>query len=120
MRKNRAVLIAGVGFLLAVMPVLAHHPLSAQYDLNQLITLKGTVTKVAWSNPHARLYINVKDEGSSTVANWELEMTSPNVLMLNGWKIDTLRQGDHVIVEAHPSRHGSNLGYANKVTITFR
>jgi len=76
------------------------------------------VTKVAWANPHARLYIDVKDEGGGAAMNWELELASLNMLMLNGWKIDTLRQGDHVLVHAYRAKHGSNSGYANRVTIT--
>jgi hypothetical protein len=113
MRSMRAVLIA----LFAPMMVLAHHGLAAQFDTHQPITLTGTVTKVDWINPHARFYLEVKDE-SNTVTTWELDMGSPSTQMLRGWKIDTLRRGDHVTVSAYRARDGSNLGYATKVKTT--
>jgi uncharacterized protein DUF6152 len=114
MRSKRAVLVAGVSVLFAPMMVLAHHDLDAQFDPHQLITLKGIVTKVDWTNPHARFYIEVRDE-SDAVTNWELDMGSPNAQMLKGWKTNTLKPGDHVTVSAYRARDGSNVGYARTV-----
>lgn len=105
--------------LFAATPTFAHHALAAKYNTSQPITLEGTVTKVAWSNPHVRLYLDAKEKGS-TPAGWDLEMASPNLLFLNGWKIDTLRPGDHVTVEAYPARDGSKHAYAQKVSVTTR
>ena len=51
-------------------------------------------------------------------AAWQFEMGSPNLQILNGWKIDTFRTGDHVVVTAYPARDGSKFGYANKVALT--
>jgi hypothetical protein len=45
-------------------------------------------------------------------------MGSPNLLLLNGWKIDTFRRGDHVVVTAYPARDGTRLGYASKVALS--
>jgi hypothetical protein len=106
-------LIAGVSLLFAPTAVLAHHALQAQFDTKQTITLTGTVTKMDWSNPHVRLYIELKDR-SGTVT-WELYMGSPNLQMMNGMKIDTYRRGDRVSVDAYPARDGSNVGYARKI-----
>ena len=114
MGPKRAVLIAGVSLLFVPAAVLAHHGLEGQFDPKQTITLTGTVIKLEWSNPHVRLYIEVK--GESSTATWELYMGSPNRQMMNGWKIDTYKRGDHVRVEANPARDGSNVGYARKVT----
>jgi len=113
MTSKRAVLIAGVSLLCMPTAVLAHHALQAQFDTKQTITLTGVVTRMDWSNPHVRLYIEVK--GQSHTVTWELYMGSPNLQMMNGWKIDTYRRGDHVSVDAYPARDGSSVGYARKV-----
>ncbi|HEX5431463.1 MAG TPA: DUF6152 family protein, partial [Bryobacteraceae bacterium] len=93
-RAKHALTAILFGFVFAAVPLAAHHALAAEYNVNQPITLKGTVTKVAWSNPHVRLYIEEKGQ-SRPAARWDLEMASPNLLFLHGWKIDTLRPGDH-------------------------
>jgi hypothetical protein len=102
--------------LLAALPLLAHHSLAMKYDTGQTIMLNGTVTKLEWTNPHARLHIESKDE-TGALQKWDFEMASPNLLAINGWKIDTFRKGDHVVVSAHPSRDGSRQGFATKVTL---
>src|SRR5579864_335430 len=104
--RTKILLVAGIGLLLAAMPVLAHHSLAAKYDTRQSILLKGTVTKISWDNPHVHLYLQAVDKAASD-AGWEFEMGSPNLLMLSGWKIDTFRRGDHVLVTAYPARDGS-------------
>ena len=60
MRGKLGILIAGL--LISGVPLLAHHSFAAEYDANQPLTLKGTVTKIEWTNPHARFYLTVKDE----------------------------------------------------------
>ena len=62
MRGKFALLVAAAGLLISGGPALAHHSFAAEYDANQPLTLKGTVTKIEWTNPHARFYISVKDE----------------------------------------------------------
>ena len=78
------VLAALVVAMAATGPVSAHHSFAAQYDANSPVTLKGVVTKVEWMNPHARFYINVTD-ADGKVANWNLELASPNYLKRAGW-----------------------------------
>jgi hypothetical protein len=114
MRFKRATLIAVVSLLL-VPTVFAHHALQAQFDMNQTIALTGAVTRMNWSNPHVRLYIEVKHE--SKTVTWELYMGSPNQQMMNGWKIDTYRRGDLVSVDAYPARDGSSVGFAKNVRV---
>jgi hypothetical protein len=104
--------LAAVG--LCAVPVLAHHSFAAQYDANKPITLKGAVTKVEWMNPHARFYIDVKDDGGK-VTNWELELGSPNGLMRRGWSRNTLKIGDMVEVEGSLAKDGSKLANARAV-----
>jgi len=114
MTSKRAILMAGASLLFVPAVVLAHHSLQAQFDTKQTITLIGTVTKMDWSNPHVRLYLDVKDE--TKTVTWELYLGSPNLQLMNGWKIDTYRRGDHVSVDAYPARDGSSVGFARKVT----
>lgn len=114
--KATILLVTGIVLLLAALPARAHHALAAKYDTRQSIMLKGTVTKIIWDNPHVHLYLQAMDKGEPNTG-WEFEMGSPNLLMINGWKLDTFRRGDHVVVTAYPARDGSKLGYASKVSL---
>lgn len=108
-------LVAG-GLLLASMPILAHHSFAAEYDANKPVTLTGTVTKVEWMNPHARFYIDVKDQAGKTT-NWELELGSPNGLMRAGWTRNSMKIGDTVTVSGSLAKDGSNLANARDVRL---
>jgi len=101
------------------MVPLAHHGLQAQFDTKRIIAVTATVTKIDWSNPHARLYLAVVGENNA-IDNWELYMGSPNAQILNGWKIDTYRRGDRVSVNIFPAKDGSRVGFATKVGRTAR
>jgi hypothetical protein len=116
MRFARYVLFLVAGMVTGAGPTLAHHALATEYDLNRSVTVVGTVTKVEWANPHVRLYLDTHAGGGSDPMHWQLEMASPNLLVLHGLKIDSLRIGDQVTVTAYPARNGSNLGYALKVS----
>jgi hypothetical protein len=115
MRGICSLLVAGGTVLFAAFPVLAHHSLASEFRTNQNVTLKGTVTRVEWSNPHARLYLDAHSENGE-VMKWDFELASPNLLTLHGWKIDTVRRGDRVTVDAYPARDGSNRAYATKIS----
>src|ERR1041385_6415799 len=114
--KLLAVVVAGLGLLLCTVPMLAHPSFAAEYDSAKPITLKGTVTKVEWMNPHARFYIDVKDDGGA-VTNWEFELGSPNGLMRAGWTRNSLKQGDMVTVSGSLAKDGSHLANARNVTL---
>lgn len=116
MRAKISTLLAGVGLLITTLPVLAHHSFQAEYDADKPITLKGTVTKVEWTNPHARFYVDVKDP-SGNVTNWNLELASPNGLMRQGWTRHSLKVGDVVTVEGAMAKDGSHLANARTVTL---
>ena len=113
MRAKMLSVMAG-GLMLAAVPMLAHHSFSAEYDRSKPISLKGTVTKVEWMNPHARFYVDVKDDGGK-VTNWEFELGSPNGLMRQGWTRNSLKVGDVVEVNGSRAKDGSNLVNANNV-----
>jgi hypothetical protein len=118
MRSKRAILVAAMSMLFVPAAVLAHHSLNKQFDMKKTVTLVGEIRKIDWSNPHVRLFMDVKED--SNARTWEVDMGSPNLQLLNGWKIDTYRPGDQVKVELHPARDGSKLGYGTKVTALRR
>jgi hypothetical protein len=101
------------GVILAVAPAMAHHSFSAEYDNKKPITLKGTVTKVDWMNPHVYFYIDVEADGK--VTNWGLEMGPPNGLQRSGWTKNTMQVGDEVIVEGTLAKDGSKQANARSV-----
>lgn len=107
--------IAGVSLALVAVPAGAHHSFAAQYDASKPVTLKGLVTKVEWMNPHARFYIDVKDEAGN-VTSWNLELASPNYLKRAGWSSSSLKAGDEVTVEGSLARSGANMANARLVT----
>src|SRR5579863_1386570 len=113
MRAKMLSVMAG-GLMLAAVPMLAHHSFSAEYDRSKPISLKGTVTKVEWMNPHARFYVDVKDD-SGKVTNWEFELGSPNGLMRQGWTRNSMKPGDTVSVEGYLAKDGAKLGNARTV-----
>jgi len=114
--KTTAVSVLVAAMLAAAAPASAHHSFAAQYDADKPITLIGIVTKVEWTNPHARFYINVKDTAGETVS-WNLELASPNYLKRAGWSSTSLKEGDQVTVEGSLARSGANM--ANARTVTF-
>jgi hypothetical protein len=96
--------------------VFAHHSFAAEYDNAKPIALTGTVTKVEWMNPHARFYMDVKDD-KGTVTNWEFELGSPNGLARRGWTRNSMKEGDKVIVDGYMAKDGSNLANARNVKL---
>jgi hypothetical protein len=92
----------------------AHHSFAADYDASKPITLRGTVTRFEWMNPHARLFMDVKGD-SGAITNWEFELGSPNTLMKSGWTRHSLKIGDEVIVNGSRSKDYSNQGNATSI-----
>ena len=116
MRAKLSVLVAGLALLVPAVPVFAHHSFEAEYDSKKPLTVSGTVTKLEWTNPHARFYVDVKDE-SGKVINWNFELGSPNVLRRQGWTRESLKVGDQVTVEGYMAKDASNLANARRVTL---
>lgn len=104
------------GALVAVMPAVAHHSFSAEYDSKKAVSLKGIVTKVDWMNPHVYFFLDVTDE-SGAITNWALEMGPPAGLQRSGWTRNTMKVGDEVIVQGTLAKDGSKQANARSVTM---
>ena len=115
MRAKMLTVMAG-GLIMAAVPMLAHHSFSAEYDSKKPVTLKGTVTKVDWMNPHVYFYLDVVDE-KGAITNWGLEMGPPNGLQRSGWTKNTMQIGDEVIVEGTLAKDGSKQANARSVIL---
>jgi hypothetical protein len=116
MSLPRSVFVFVAGIAIAAGSALGHHALGTKYDLQQSVTVTGTVTKFEWANPHVHLNLNAGEGRPSDIMHWEFEMASPNLMVVSGFKIDSLRPGDRVTVTANPARDGSKLGYARTIT----
>ena len=116
MKPKLGILVAGLVLLCSAVPVAAHHAFAGQYDANKPLTLKGVVTKVEWMNPHARFYIDVKDD-KGTVTNWNFELASPNALIRSGWSRKSLNVGDVVTVKGFAAKSGATMANARSVTL---
>jgi len=104
------------GLVLWTAPVAAHHSFDAMYDRSKTQVMTGAVTKVEWTNPHARFYLDVKDE-RGRVINWNMELGSPNGLRRAGWNRNSLKVGDVVTVTVSLARDGSRLANAREVVL---
>jgi Family of unknown function (DUF6152) len=115
--KPVSVLTAAAGLLLTALPLLAHHSFAAEYDEKKPIMLTGSVTKLEWMNPHARFYIDVRDE-KGKVTNWEFELANLNALIRRGWTRNSLKPGDVITVEGYLAKDGSSLVNTKGVTLS--
>lgn len=108
-----ALLVSALGIAAAR----AHHAFAAQFDREQPVELTGTVTKVEWTNPHARFYVDAADPAlDGEIMNWNFELGSPNGLMRLGWRRDTLKPGDTISVSGWRARNNAHVANAREVT----
>jgi len=92
--------------LLGGVPVRAHHSFAAEYDATQPITLQGQIARIDLVNPHAWLYLEVKD-AEGKVVRWNVEMGAPNNLIRRGVTKATLPLGEMVTVDGYRAKDGS-------------
>jgi uncharacterized protein DUF6152 len=100
-----------VALLCPASGAIAHHSFDAEYDAKKPVELKGVVSKVEWTNPHVRFYVDVKDQ-SGAVTTWDLELMSVNTLTRAGWTRQSLKIGDEVTVTAFLAKDGSKRANA--------
>jgi hypothetical protein len=113
--KGSLIFDLGMAAALVLSPLstLAHHGTTA-YDFARTLTLKGTVTRFDWVNPHASLEWDAKTENGGA-EHWVVELTSPGMLTRSGWHHDSVKEGDEVTVYFHPSKNGTKFGLFQRV-----
>lgn len=116
MRTKLVVLLAGFSLLWFAVPVVAHHAVGGEYDPSKPVTLKGTVSKIEWTNPHARIYFDVAGPDGKVI-NWNVELAARSALARQGWSARSLNIGDTVTVEGIRARSGVNMVNARSVTL---
>lgn len=116
MRNHLHAFALVAGSALTAGPGLAHHSFAAEFDLEQPIKLRGTVTEVEFMNPHSWIHIDVKkDDG--TVESWAIEGGTPNTLFRMGINQNSLPVGTEIIVDGYRSRDGANRANGRDVTL---
>lgn len=112
MKAVRKILVgSGIGMLLSAPLAIAHHSTVAEYDNKNLSTVTGTVSKIAWANPHVRLYVDVVENGEKKT--WDFELSSTNSLLRRGWNRNSVKVGDTITVsDFYKARNGAPRGNA--------
>ena len=84
----------------------AHHSLAAEYDQKKPVSLSGTLTKLDWRNPHAWVYLDVKN-AAGVVEQWQCELGSPNAMSRVGFSPDSVKPGDEITLDGLMAKDGS-------------
>ena len=120
-RLGAVTVAAGAFLVTAVLPVMAHHSFQAEYDATKTITVKGTIQKLEWVNPHAYFWVDVKD-ANGKVTTYAFEALSPNALARQGWNRNSLKKGEEVTVDGYLAKDGKLLAdgsiHANSKGVT--
>jgi hypothetical protein len=105
-----------IGALTASGPVWAHHG-NAAYDEKNPLTLKGSVARFVWANPHTLIFLDAKDSKGSVV-HWSVETLSPGKLARAGWTQDAVKIGDQVTLMFSPAKDGSPKGFLQRIVFS--
>ena len=117
MRKTLSVIAVVGGLLfLGTAPVMAHHAFSSEFDGNRPVELTGTVTRMAWVNPHAWIYMDVQ-QPDGTVEQWMVEGGTPNTLIRRGLRRSDLPAGTEIKVNGFRSKDGTMRANGTNITL---
>ena len=112
----KRLMIAILAVLIPVTSALAHHRFGDEFDVKAPMTVKGTVTKVEWGNPHVMIYADVKDKDGKT-ENWGFEAAGPLLMELRGLKAEMFRAGDEISVHAYKAKSEDHRAGARTITL---
>ena len=112
----RAIALGAAPALTLAAAAAAHHSFAAEYDGNKPITLKGSVVKMEWINPHAWIHLDVKNS-DGTVSRWMIEGAAPNALVRRGWNKNSLPPGMEITVEGYLAKDGSKMANGREMTL---
>jgi Family of unknown function (DUF6152) len=115
MHKTATAFTLAVGLLLGSGAASAHHA-RASFDTDHQLILKGTVANFKWANPHAFIFLDVKDE-KGNVDEWRVEGNSPNMLARIGWSRELLKPGDQISVSGSPAKDGEKILRLESLTL---
>jgi hypothetical protein len=117
MQPQRRLLSAAILVLTAMAVPTAHHSVDGQFDTSKLMTLKGTISKVDWINPHPYVHLDVQGVNGK-VTTWALSMVPIPMLRKAGLTKEALsgKPGELVTIVAMPALNGKNLGWIRKIT----
>jgi hypothetical protein len=119
MKRNLFIALAAlVSLMIFSGPAMAHHGV-AGYDMTKTITLHGSVTKFDWSNPHVVVYVDAKNEGGE-MQHWTIEFASPVHMVRAGWSKNSMKAGDDIVIDTHPSRNGAPVGITSTITFILK
>jgi hypothetical protein len=97
-------------------PVLAHHAFTAEFDATKPVTLRGTVTKMEWVNPHSWIHLDVKGPDGK-VETWAIEAGAPNAMFRRGWNKNSIPVGIEIVVEGYRAKNGKNIANGRDVLL---
>lgn len=116
MSNRSTVALCALLALAPAAPLFAHHSFAVFFDNDQgIVSVRGTVTEFSFKNPHGLIRINAKDKDGK-VEEWKAETNSPSILERRGWKKDSLKAGDEIVLEGWRARDGRNYMRMRKVT----
>jgi len=116
MRRTFGVLAAALGFFCLAVPMAAHHSFEVEYDPKKPVEGTGVVSKVEWTNPHMRVYVDVAD-AKGVVTVWNLELGSPNSVFRRGWTRNDLKTGDKISFKGFGGRVVLTRSVADAITL---